>query len=155
MGKLGLGIMTGASTEDAVEKKKSGALRKEMVPEEGSQFTESHGRILIRSCLCDRNIQEFAQFPALSLCLIIFPLEHFPTFTRFPDTSLLRATNHLSWKFRNPWVSISLENPFLCKSSPKAAVTLTTLVAPSPLAHSLRGWKPIPVTVSISPSSPM
>lgn len=105
MWKLGLGIMTGASTEDAVEKKKSGALRKEMVPEEGSQFlgvTESHGRILIRSCLCDRNIQEFAQFPALSLCLIIFPLEHFPTFTRFPDTSLLRATNHLSWKFRNP-----------------------------------------------------
>jgi hypothetical protein len=62
--------MTGASTEDAVEKKKRGALRKEMVPEEGSQFlgvTESHGKIFIRSCLCDRNIQEFVQFPALSL----------------------------------------------------------------------------------------
>jgi hypothetical protein len=31
MWKLGLGIMTGASTEDAVEKKKRGALRREMV----------------------------------------------------------------------------------------------------------------------------
>jgi hypothetical protein len=62
MWKLGLGIMTGASTEDAVEKKKSGALRREMVPEEGSQFTESHGRILIRSCLWDRNILEFDNF---------------------------------------------------------------------------------------------
>jgi hypothetical protein len=67
MWKLGLGIMTGASTEDAVEKKKRGALRREMVREEGCQFlgvTESHGRILIRPCLCDRNLQEFAQFPA-------------------------------------------------------------------------------------------
>jgi hypothetical protein len=72
MWKLGLGIRTGASTEDAVEKKKRGALRREMVREEGCQFlgvTESHGRILIRSCLWDRNILEFDNF-LLSLSLL-------------------------------------------------------------------------------------
>jgi hypothetical protein len=46
------------------------------------------------------------------LCLIIFPLENLPTFTRFLYTSLLRATNQLSWKFRSPWVSIYARKPF-------------------------------------------